>query len=158
AKEASDESAPKTSLNQGVQGDERKPKEKDAPKIGHQPFTVSGRAVDVAGQPVSGATIFLISGNMSPDRLLAKTTTDKDGRYEFRDAQLPYRTNQGDEEWAEEQGSFQILGESKSHAFTCCRLKTLLIVTRKAFQGFRRGALIATRWPDPWYYTDDRIN
>ena len=53
-------------------------KEKDEPDIRYQDFSVSGRAVDPDGKPVSGATIFLVSTNSSPARLLDTVTTDKE--------------------------------------------------------------------------------
>jgi hypothetical protein len=52
----------------------------DEREIRYQVFSVSGRAVDPDGKAVSGATIFLVSTNDSPQRLLETATTDKDGR------------------------------------------------------------------------------
>jgi beta-lactamase regulating signal transducer with metallopeptidase domain len=49
---------------------------------------VRGRAKDLAGKPITGATVFLVSTN-GIDKQLGETKTDAEGRYEFRDVQLP---------------------------------------------------------------------
>src|SRR4029079_16319498 len=53
------------------------------------PLTVTGRALDETGQPLKGATIYLVSTNGSPAKTLGQVTTGDDGKYEFRDAPLP---------------------------------------------------------------------
>jgi RNA polymerase sigma factor (sigma-70 family) len=108
------------------------PKEKDDPKIRLQPFTVTGRAIDKEGKPLLGATIYLVSTNNSPQRLLGKTTTDKDGRYAFRDAQLPYRIKEKDDDDNWESGSFQVFGQSPELAFAWKGMRFLNIDARFA--------------------------
>ncbi len=98
--------------------DTKEAKEKDDPDIRYQDFSVSGRAVDPGSKPVSGATIFLVSTNSSPARLLDTVTTDKEGQYAFKDAKLPYRLkNKEDAVWA--QGSFEVFGKCPGRAFAC---------------------------------------
>ncbi len=101
-------------------------KEKEEPEVRHQVFSVSGRAVDVDGKPVAGATVYLVSTNNSPERLLATVKTDKDGHYEFQDVKLPYRVK--NDEW--EAGSFEVFGTCPKHAFAWSGMKLLKIDPR----------------------------
>jgi protocatechuate 3,4-dioxygenase beta subunit len=50
--------------------------------------TISGRALDENGRPIAGATIYLVNSNLGGDKLAGEATTDENGCYEFRDAQL----------------------------------------------------------------------
>jgi len=95
------------------------------PDIRYQVFSVSGRAVDPDGKPVSGATIFLVSTNRSPKRLLDTVTTDKDGQYAFHDAKLPYEVKKNDDE--REAGSFQVFGKCPGRAFAWSGMRFLNI-------------------------------
>ncbi len=104
---------------------------KEERKIDHQAITVTGRAVDEKGQPVPEATIFLVSTGSSPDRLLGKITTGKDGRYAFRDAQLPYAVVPRDGDRLES-GMFQVFGKAPGHAFAWVGAKRLNIDPRFA--------------------------
>jgi RNA polymerase sigma factor (sigma-70 family) len=108
-------------------------KEKDDPDIRYQDFSVSGRAVDPDGKPVSGATIFLVSTNSSPARLLDTVITDKEGQYAFKDAKLPYRIKKKDDD-AWEQGSFEVFGKCPGRAFAWGGLKILNIDPRLKVQ------------------------
>jgi len=73
---------------------------------------LSGRARNMAGAPVAGAKIYIVSTNII-DRQLAETTTDPDGRYSFRDVKLPIhqpaRVDAG--------GTLQVYGEAEGHGF-----------------------------------------
>lgn len=53
---------------------------------GH-PITIGGRAIDSAGQPIQGALVFLVSTTANKE--LRRATTGSDGRYEFRDVEMP---------------------------------------------------------------------
>ncbi len=105
--------------------DGKEAKEKDEPGIANQDFSVSGRAVDPDGKPVSGATIFLISPNGSSERLLGTVKTDKDGKYVFKDAKLPYHVKKNGVE--HEGGSFEVFGTCPGRAFAWDGLKFLNI-------------------------------
>jgi hypothetical protein len=76
-------------------------------------ITVVGRATDVEGKPVSGATISLVSirGALA---LLGTATTDRDGSYSFHEARLPVSRNRED---APPWGTFQVYGVAPGHGF-----------------------------------------
>ncbi len=80
----------------------------------NRPITVTGRALDEVGQPVSGATIYLQSTNGIEARL-GTTKTDREGRYEFRDAKLP--VYQPFDE-APLTGTFEVFGTAPGKGFT----------------------------------------
>jgi RNA polymerase sigma factor (sigma-70 family) len=123
-------------------------KEKDDPNIRYQDFSVSGRAVDQDGKPVSGATIFLISTIGSPARLLGTVTTDKEGQYAFKDAKLPYRVKKNDDEY--ESGSFEVFGKCAGRAFAWDGLKFLTIDPRLKHATHRNS-------PNSYYLPGERI-
>jgi RNA polymerase sigma factor (sigma-70 family) len=103
-------------------------KKRDDPQVPYQTFTVSGRALDRDGKPVAGATIYLVSTNNSPSRLLGTTTTGERGRYAFRDARLPYRIPEKKDEYAS--GTFQVFGKAPGLAFGWAGMKFLNIDPR----------------------------
>jgi RNA polymerase sigma factor (sigma-70 family) len=140
--QAKKDKAPEQKVEQAKDG-----KEKDDPSIRYQDFSVSGRAVDQDGKPVSGATIFLVSTNISPQRLLATVTTEKDGQYTFKDAKLPYRVKKNDDDW--ESGSFEVFGKCLGRTFTWSGLKFLNIDPR--FKDKLSKAVT------PSYFPGDRI-
>jgi RNA polymerase sigma factor (sigma-70 family) len=76
------------------------------PKQETQPITVSGQATD-QGKPIEGATIYLVSTN-EIDAALGSTTTDNQGRYVFRAAELPIRNGAG---------AFEVYGTAPGHGF-----------------------------------------
>jgi protocatechuate 3,4-dioxygenase beta subunit len=78
------------------------------------PITVSGRAADSEGKPITGATIHLVSTN-GIDAPIETTTTDRDGTYTFRNARLPVARNRDDAPFA---GTFQVYGTAPGHGFT----------------------------------------
>lgn len=82
-----------------------------APEIHEYPLTVTGRAVGRDGKPIAGATIFLVSTNNSPEKVLGQTTSDPEGRYEFRDARLPATGAKG------AAGTFQVFGKAPGRSF-----------------------------------------
>jgi RNA polymerase sigma factor (sigma-70 family) len=76
------------------------------------PITVSGKATDRGGKPIKGAKIHLLSVNTA-ERHLATTTSDDQGRYEFKDAKLPVRTFPH----ASSQGTLQVYGTAPGFGF-----------------------------------------
>ncbi|MDB5390123.1 MAG: polymerase sigma factor, sigma-70 family [Planctomycetaceae bacterium] len=74
-------------------------------------INVRGRAKNLAGQPVVGATIFLVS-TIAINQRLGETKTDADGQYEFLDVKLPVK--QFKEIRA---GAFQVYGEANGYGF-----------------------------------------
>jgi RNA polymerase sigma factor (sigma-70 family) len=77
------------------------------------PITVRGRAIDIEGKPVAGATIELVSTN-GTDAPLGTTTTDRDGAYIFRNARLPVARFRDDAPLA---GTFQVYGAAPGRGF-----------------------------------------
>ena len=100
---------------------------KAEPKQTIHPITVSGRALDSAGKPIEGATIYLISTNVV-QQTLGETKTGRDGRYEFREAKLPVpKQAKGD---FFKQGNFLVFGKAPDRAFSWRGMKTLCIDPR----------------------------
>src|SRR5262245_44596574 len=80
------------------------------------PLSLRGRARDEQGEPIGGATIYVVSTNGSPARLLGQTTTDENGNYEFTDLPLPEsRSNKPAEEYGA--GCFQVFGKAPGRSF-----------------------------------------
>lgn len=68
-------------------------------------ITVSGRAMDLVGEPVPGATIYLVSTN-GIDQELGVAMTNQEGVYEFRNVSLPLRRT----ERSAPAGTLQVFG------------------------------------------------
>ncbi|HEY2838573.1 MAG TPA: M56 family metallopeptidase [Pirellulales bacterium] len=83
--------------------------EKARRAMGTHPITVTGRATDADGKPVVGAKVHLASLGSAGSKGLAMTTTDEQGRYEFRDAQLPLAGSELP------QGVFQVYSADPKH-------------------------------------------
>jgi len=91
-------------------------------------ITVSGRATDAVGKPVVGATIFLASTNVT-DALLGTTTSDRDGKYTFREARLPVSRPQDDSPMS---GTFAVYGRASGHGFAWHGMRFYLLQPRPA--------------------------
>ena len=78
------------------------------------PISVTGRAVDLAGKPIAGARVYMASQRADYKRV-AETTTDADGRYEFRDVKLPIK--RANTLSGRDDGAFQIFGEADGFGF-----------------------------------------
>ena len=79
-----------------------------------RPISVSGRAVDIDGRPISGAKMFLSSRSADWKRL-AETVTDADGRYQFRSIPLPLETDSPF--GAPVHGAFEVFGIAEGYGF-----------------------------------------
>ena len=78
------------------------------------PITITGRAVDLDGKPVAGARIYLASRRADYKRV-AETVADAEGRYAFRDVELPIeRANTVN---GRDEGAFQVFGEAEGFGF-----------------------------------------
>jgi|GEM_PF-6965471 len=93
------------------------------------PITVRGRAIDSEGNPVIGATIFLVS-TRGTDAPLGTTTTDRDGLYIFHSARLPVSQEERDN--FPQQGQFQVFGTAQGHGFAWHGMRTYLPRPRPA--------------------------
>jgi peroxiredoxin len=81
---------------------------------------VVGRAVNDKGEAVGGATVFLVrcGSYQTGDQLqLGKTTTDADGRYEFRNAKLSVERDQPGRQSSAIQGQFEVFGIADGYGF-----------------------------------------
>ena len=78
------------------------------------PISVSGRAMDLEGKPIAGAKIYLASLRVDWKRL-AETTTDGQGRYEFRDVPLPIERRTTNNR--RDGGAFEIFGQASGYGF-----------------------------------------
>jgi beta-lactamase regulating signal transducer with metallopeptidase domain/protocatechuate 3,4-dioxygenase beta subunit len=88
--------------------------EESLPKTYTHPITVSGRALNPAGKPISGARMYLASLRADSKRI-AETTTDAEGRYEFHKVPLPIeRANTVS---GQDMGSFQVFGQAEGLGF-----------------------------------------
>lgn len=86
-------------------------------------LTLTGTAIDRNGKPVPGATIFLVATVGSPGKALGKVTTGDDGRFEFREVQLPVQVPTEKDTF--ESGDFQIFGKAPGYGFAWCGRKFL---------------------------------
>lgn len=85
------------------------------------PITVTGKALDKDGKPISGAQIYLAS-DQPGYRRLAETTSADDGTYKFENIPLPIKpadTN-GDNNF----GCFEVFGTAKGYALAWRQRKT----------------------------------
>ena len=78
------------------------------------PITVTGRAVDLAGKPVTGVHVYLASRRGHYKRI-AETTTNAEGRYEFHDVPLPIE--RANTVTGRDEGAFQIFGQAEGLGF-----------------------------------------
>ena len=81
------------------------------------PITVSGRALDLEGNPIAGAEVYLASLRAAW-RKVAETTTDASGRYEFRDVPLPIERAAPSEVGGRDSGAFQVFGIAEGYGLT----------------------------------------
>ena len=75
---------------------------------------MTGRAVDLAGKPVTGAHVYLASRRGDYKRV-AETTTDAEGRYEFHEVPLPIE--RANTVTGRDEGAFQVFGQAKGLGF-----------------------------------------
>jgi protocatechuate 3,4-dioxygenase beta subunit len=88
--------------------------EESLPRTYTHPITVSGRALDLARKPISGARVYLAS-RWADSKRIAETTTDAEGRYEFHNVPLPIeRANTVP---GRDTGSFQVFGQAEGLGF-----------------------------------------
>jgi protocatechuate 3,4-dioxygenase beta subunit len=80
------------------------------------PITITGRAVDPDGKPIAGARVYLVS-LAAEWRRVAETVTDAEGRYAFRDAQLPIERPARNDRVGRDSGSFQVFGQGEGFGF-----------------------------------------
>jgi protocatechuate 3,4-dioxygenase beta subunit len=83
-------------------------------EVPNTPLKVTGRVLDTFGRPIAGAEVFLAE-YMVEHKLLAQTTTDLQGHYEFRDVPLPFHRaeiNRGNDV-----GAFQVFALAESYSF-----------------------------------------
>jgi RNA polymerase sigma factor (sigma-70 family) len=80
------------------------------------PITITGRAVDSDGKPVAGAHIYLASRRADYKRI-AETVTDPEGRYAFRDVELPIERAKPNDVGGRDEGEFQVFGQADGFGF-----------------------------------------
>jgi hypothetical protein len=78
------------------------------------PITVTGQAIDEQGKPIPDAKIYMASKLVAWRRIVS-TTTDANGRYEFRDVELPIDTAKS--ELDQDKGAFEVFGEASGYGF-----------------------------------------
>jgi len=88
--------------------------EESLPRTHTHPITVSGRALDPAGKPISGARVYLAS-RWADYKRIAETTTDAEGRYDFHDVPLPIERRNTVSKV--DIGSFQLFGQTEGLGF-----------------------------------------
>ncbi len=127
-------------LAQAAEGDKPAADKRAAkPAVKYYPLKIAGQALDPDGNPIAGATVFLVSTNNSPNEKLGQAVTDRDGKYEFRDAKLPV-TIPTDKEF-HESGSFQVFGKAPGYGIAWCGMRFLYTDPRDqgANGGLARG-------------------
>ena len=86
------------------------------PRTYTYPITVTGRAVDLDGKPIAGAHVYLAS--LRADwRRIAETVADAEGRYAFRDVQLPIERPARNSRVGRDSGSFEVFGQAGGFGF-----------------------------------------
>ncbi len=78
-------------------------------------INIVGQAKDLDGEPVAGATIYVASHGGAFYKLLKTTTTDKNGKYAFRELKLPLE--KADDASSIDWGQFEIYGTADDYAF-----------------------------------------
>ena len=101
----------------------------DRPAIDTHPIALTGRAFDPDGNLLAGAKVYLASRTADAKRV-AKTSTDANGRYEFRDVPLPIE--RADTVDGRDHGTFQVFGEAKGFGFAFRPVKTFYSLPRPA--------------------------
>lgn len=84
------------------------------PKTYTHPITITGRAVDPSRKPVRGARVYLASMRAKYG-LIAETTTDGEGRYEFR--ALPLPIERANTVTGRDHGAFEVFGQAHGMGF-----------------------------------------
>lgn len=108
-------------------------------------LSLDGQATDLEGKPVVGAKIMLVSTN-GIDAPLGETTTGADGRYAFRDAQLPVRRYRDDSDLC---GTFQVYGTAAGYGIAWHGMRQYVPIPRpddRPVQGLETL----------WYADDDK--
>jgi protocatechuate 3,4-dioxygenase beta subunit len=108
------------------------------------PVTVTGTATGPDGKPVAGATIYLMAENGQLDKPLASTSTDGQGRYEFRDVPVPLLNPSAQSEGL----CLSVFGTAPGLAFTW---------HPRTYPVARRSAPVAGPPQDARYTTDPQI-
>lgn len=104
---------------------DEKPTGPDAPpRDATEPVSLSGRAIDQDGNPVADAVIYLAS-LAKANRIFAKTVTDAQGRYDFRNALLPIAklSAAGEPEYC----VFQVFGRKQGLGFAWSRRRWFFV-------------------------------
>lgn len=91
-------------------------------KVENHPITVTGKATDVDGKAIEGATVYLVSTGSSPAKTLGKVTTDQNGAYEFRNVELGLASRPGDRN-SKPFGTFEVFGRAPGFAFAWQEMK-----------------------------------
>jgi beta-lactamase regulating signal transducer with metallopeptidase domain len=122
ASQARDDKPPGASPTAKAAAAVKAPARPDAalPKTYTHPISLTGRASDINDQPVAGARVYLISQRADYKRV-AETTTNAEGRYEFRDVRLPIE--RADTRIGRDEGAFQVFGQAKGFGFAWRPLK-----------------------------------
>jgi protocatechuate 3,4-dioxygenase beta subunit len=110
----------------------------DGRLINDVPIQVSGKAIDTDGKPIAGATIYLVSTNNSPDKLIGTSITGAEGRFDFHDAALSIVSDPNDKKIIPS-GTFQLFGKSPQHAFAWQGMKFVQVGGRKGANTFNAG-------------------
>ena len=107
-------------------------------------ITISGRAHDLAGQPVASATIYIINANrrgyVSDDRALSTVITGPDGRFVVHGVKLPIWKPDPGPVLAAEEGRFQVAGTASGFGFTWHEVSSYRPVPRPPGAEIKPGA------------------
>ena len=106
------------------------PDKPPVPELIPIPMRISGRALDVGGKPIPGATAYLqATGNGTGiDGLLAEAKADRDGHFEFADVKIPVPMTRLEGERS--LTVFQVFGKAPGYAFAWQSAKRLIVDPR----------------------------
>jgi hypothetical protein len=107
-------------------------------------ITISGRAHDLAGQPVASATIYIINANrrgyVSDDRALSTVITGPDSGFVVHGVKLPIWKPDPGPVLAAEEGRFQVAGTASGFGFTWHEASSYRPVPRPPAAEIKPGA------------------
>jgi RNA polymerase sigma factor (sigma-70 family) len=124
----------------------------DRPQI--ETVTISGRAYDSTGQPVAGATIYIINANRrrpsGESPLLSTAITSMDGRFGARGVKVPIWKSDPSLVLAAEEGRFQIAGTASGFGFTWHEVSSYRPTLRRPADEIKHSANTA----EPFYQAE----
>ncbi|MCO6043942.1 hypothetical protein NG895_08485 [Aeoliella sp. ICT_H6.2] len=116
------------------------------------PIRMTGLALDEAGNPIAGATVYVSSQRVLwAGKRIAETTTDESGRYTFEEIELPI--TRADTNHGRDHGGFLVFGTAQGYGFAWRPLKWFYPSPQPG-----RSSYVDPAGDEPsQFYVDDKI-